>query len=91
MDIAYITDYIIKNYPDSCVANNYDNIPYVELEELEDFFYYEKLKWCGCGDPDTAKITIRDFLWTLYTDHWERRAERLLEKFGVENVYKNKK
>lgn len=91
MDINYITDYIIKNYPDSCVAHNYANIPYVELEELENFFYYEKLHWCGCGDPDSAKITVRDFLWALHVDEtsWGKQKERFIEKFGVDSVYEN--
>lgn len=89
MDINYITDYIIKNYPDSNVAHNYANIPDVELEELENFFYYKNLNWCGCGDPDSAKIAIRDFLRAFHADKLEKREGRLLEKFGVNNVYEN--
>lgn len=91
MDINYIKDYIIKNYPDSCLAHNCANISYVDPEECEDFFYYEKLNWCGCGLPDVAKMTVRDFLWALHgdVDHWEKREERFLEKFGVKDVYEN--
>ena len=91
MDINYIKDYITKNYPDSCVAVNYGNSTYVDPEELENFFYYEKLDWCGCGDPDSAKITVRDFLWALHVDigSWEKREERFHEKFGVKDVYGN--
>ena len=107
MDINKISDYIIKKYPNCCLAYNIKNHDYYEeelIKECEDFFYYEKLHWCGCGIPETAKKTLRDFLRILY-DHkkelehkhpnydwrtdWKRRENNFQERFGVHDVYGN--
>lgn len=64
MDINTIKDYIIKKYPDSSLAYNYNRNYYCDeelMEECENFFYYEKLCWCGCGDPDSAKKVIKEY------------------------------
>lgn len=103
MDINEIKDYIIKKYPNSCLACNYNEYYYDEqlIKECEDFFYYEKLNWCGCGSPEIVKKTIRDFLRILYDNKkelldnkmrnwdWNRRDENFQERFGVKSVYDN--
>lgn len=107
MNINDIKDYIIKKYPECCLAYNIQNHDYSEEELIkycEDFFYYEKLKWCGCGEPEIAKKVIRDYLKILY-DHkqelkhkssnynwlkdWEKRDKELQERFGVKSIYDN--
>lgn len=106
MNLTKIKDYIIKKYPDSCLTTNYQNNKnyYDEceeelIEECTNFFYYEKLNWCGCGSPEIAKIVIRDFLKILDTDmkdkdiDWQIRSEKkhkmMKERFGVDSVYDN--
>lgn len=62
--VKRIRNYIISNYPDSRLAYNDKNGFSDEepLRECIDFFYFEKLHWCGCGDPDMALGCIRDYL-----------------------------
>lgn len=90
MDINEIKDYIIKKYPHSCLAENYNEYYYDEqlMEECENFFYYEKLNWCGCGDPDIAKKVIRDYL-KIFDCNYDERKNGLKKRFGVEYVYDN--
>lgn len=100
MDVNKISNYIIKNYPDCCLAYNIKNHNYCKeelIEKCEDFFYYEKLKWCGCGHPCVAKKAIRDLLRILYDFHkdsdfdrsYKRKTKNFNERFGVSNVCDN--
>jgi hypothetical protein len=92
MNVTEIKDYIIKHYPDSCLAeNNKDGRVYCEeelFEVCEDFFYYEKLNWCGCGSPETAKRVVRDYLEATSLKYDEKR-QALKKRFGVGDVYGN--
>lgn len=90
MNVNEIKDYIIKTYPDSCLAYNYNSSYFEELliEECEDFFYYEKLNWCGCGYPDEAKSVIRDYL-EVVNKKFDNDAD-FYDKFGVKYVYDDK-
>lgn len=90
MNLNIIKDHIIKTYPESCLAYNYNDSYYEELliEECEDFFYYEKLHWCGCGDPDAAKEVIRDYL-EVVNKKFDSDAD-FYDKFGVKYVYDDK-
>ena len=89
-NVNEIKDYIIKTYPESCLAYNYNDSYSEELliEECEDFFYYEKLNWCGCGDPDMAKTVIRDYL-EVVKAKFDSKVD-FKEKFGVISVYDNR-
>lgn len=89
MNVNEIKDYIIKTYPDSCLAYNYNSSYYEELliEECEKFFYYEKLNWCGCGDPDIAKRVVRDYL-EVINNKFDSDVT-FEKKFGVDLVYDN--
>ena len=85
-----IKDYIIKKYPNSCLACNYTADYYDEqlMEECEDFFYYEKLNWYGFGSPEEAKRVIRDYL-KIVDNNSDKKREGLKERFGAEYVYDN--
>ena len=105
MNVNEIKDYIIKKYPDSCLAENIKHYNYYGkelMEACEDFFYYEKLHWCGCGQPEKAKKVIKDFLSILniVSDEWKLpskeqdelyrlRREAFKNRFGVEYIYDN--
>ncbi len=85
-----IKAHIIREYPDSCLAHNYKESYSDEqlMEECEDFFYYEKLGYCGCGNPEDVKKVIKDYL-KIVSDKSDKRREKLKERFGVEAVYDN--
>lgn len=57
-------------------------------ERLVQDFYFNTLKWCGCGNPDTALMYMRDVLAALHkrsensrasTDTWTDDSEELLK------------
>ena len=56
-----------------------------EYEALIKYFYYDRLRWCGCGVPEDAKKAVRDFL-DAYKD-FDNRERKLNEYFGVQSVY----
>lgn len=106
MNVQKIKDYIIKKYPDSCLAYNYtsyedyyDKFEDSLIEECVKFFYYEKLNWCGCGDPVTTKKVVRDFLRILnaiyiantndFQFKYQTTRKLMMARFGVESVYDN--
>jgi hypothetical protein len=101
INLENITKYIMESYPNSCMAVNYNGLYEPTLEECIDFFYYEKLKWCGCGDPDMAKRVVRDYLRILNEDDlyykktnnannaYSRKCKMFSERFGVQTVYDN--
>lgn len=91
-DINEIKKFIVEKYPDSCLAFNSLNHNYSDDEligECEDFFYYEKLNWCGCGDPEIAKRCIRDYFRIIESFGNDDFEERLKNRFGVESIYDN--
>lgn len=96
MNIFEIYNYIITKYPKSSIKK-IDNFYKSELiEACTDFFYYEKLNWCGCGHPDAAKRVIRDYLRILYdfekdneNEAQNRKCINLKNRFGFENVFEN--
>ena len=100
MNINEIRQYIINHYPNSCLAMNFRDGYTTDtlIEECEDFFYFEKLKFCGCGTPIQAKRCIRDFL-IIINDCYENDAdfnekcrqerESLNKRFGVASIYDN--
>ena len=90
MNVTDIKDYIIAHYPDSCLAYNYTDSYSEEqlIEVCEEFFYYEKLKWCGCGDPDTAKQIVKNYLTAIKNRRMDN-SESLRKYFNVRSVYDN--
>lgn len=58
-----------------------------ELEALINYFYYTRLNWCGCGDPDLAKETLRKFLDAHL--NFDDRQKKLQTYFGVECIFEN--
>ena len=64
---------------------NVDHCVGTEYETLMDYFYYDRLKWCGCGCPEEAQTAIQHFL-DAHKD-FDHRKGKLKEYFGVESVY----
>lgn len=108
LTIEWIVDYIIRHYPDSCLAINHKvdmpqgvrQVPVGGVgftrqddslvKEAQNFFYYEKLKWCGCGNPKQAKRQILYYLGILDRRFsYEKEREEMKRLFGVEFVYDN--
>lgn len=97
MTVKEISDYIINKYPECCLAYNIKNHLYSD-EQLEkeciNFFWYEKLNFCGCGTPNAVKKCIRDYL-NIINDvknedySYSEQAKRMKERFGFEAVYDN--
>ena len=94
-----IARYISEKYPES-ISYIVQHEHYWDdnelIEQCEDFFYYKKLNWCGCGDPETVKQVIRDYLQILYEyeedksdDRYENLCNRFQDRFGCKNVYGN--
>lgn len=93
-----IEKHIIENYPNSCLAHNATSIfsqemnEFSTLEECEDFFYFEKLGWCGCADLESAKRVIRDYLRLVEErkdKDYYKCIDNFKEKFGVYHVSDN--
>jgi len=98
--IREVADYIISKYPECCLAYNSKNNDYTNDElvsECVDFFYFEKLHWCGCGDPDSAQKAIRDYLNIIYKYRttsdfkaaWSTKIEDMKNVFGYGDIYDN--
>lgn len=94
-NLRKISDYIKKNYPDSCIAYNDKESSmsgYELAEEIADFFSYEIIKICGCGCPEDTIVCIMNYLQIVndkLNEEWETTKKKFLEKFGVESVYDN--
>lgn len=72
--VEYVKDYVIKNYPDSCAAYNFEYGCCVdgEVVELLQCFAYEILDLCGCGRPEDTWEVIRRVLHArliAFSDH----------------------
>ena len=70
MKLSEIAEYIVDNYPDSNIAYNHDVIKGCREEWYEvsiintllDFYMYEELGLCGCGNPEFTYEVIRRYL-----------------------------
>lgn len=98
MTIKEIVDYIINTYPNSSLAWRKNNEPYSRVEYTPevciDFFYHERLCWCGCGYPQLAQRCIRDYLDILDGDMsdehvYDKRRVIMKSRFGVDDVMDN--
>lgn len=85
-----IVEFIIKNYPKSCIACNtkgktMDEIilpdeqdedagDFVNMEDLKSFFYHEIIGFCGCGDPDMMLVLFIKYLKIYSSSHWTKMA-----------------
>lgn len=95
-DVNNIADYIIRNYDHSCLAFNGKESGDLR-QDCEDFFYFEKLNWCGCGAPVDVKREILKYFSILewwssdtHNDHlYNEKCKRYREAFGVDSVYDN--
>lgn len=90
MNVEDIKSYIISHYPTEAwfFGEAKD-----ARDACEDFFYYYKLDWCGCGEPFKALACVRDYLRIVdkYSrdkyDYVKEKAE-MTARFGG-NVYEN--
>lgn len=70
MKLSEIAKYVVKKYPECCMAANHDVQDgcreewYEEslIEPLMDFFSYEIIDMCGCGSPEDTYEMIRRLL-----------------------------
>lgn len=70
MILSEIAEFVIDNYPDSCIAHNHKVIKgcrdgwYEEslIDPLLSFYMYEKMDLCGCGIPEQTYEIIRLYL-----------------------------
>lgn len=67
MTITEIAEVIVKEYPDSCVADLgdlsiYEDEDDILVDYLMDFFFFEILDFCGCGVPADTHEVIRRIL-----------------------------
>ena len=84
-----IADYIIQKYPDSCLAHNGKD-DFRLQEDIQNFFYYERLGWCGCGDPEAVMREICKYLYIVHFHNgYDELCKKFKEAFGVEDIYGN--
>lgn len=60
-----IVGWIMNNDPDSCFGINNKNVNVDEffvVSEITDYFYFEDMKFCGCGYPKHAEKLIMTIL-----------------------------
>ena len=103
LDVNKIADYIIREYPKSCLAENGKDCCDLQ-KECENFFYFEKLQWCGCGSPEMVKreilkyfsllewwhnIPLNDDYHKNYYKYYKELENKYEDAFGVINVYCN--
>ncbi len=94
-----IRNYIIKNYPDSCIAQNDElNGPTADpremLKEISEFFKHDILGFCDCGCPLSTEEAVKDYLYavnkrTSIDDGWDIAETLLIKHFGVSAVSDN--
>ena len=84
-----IANYIIQKYPDSCLAHNGKD-DFSLQEDIQNFFYFERLGWCGCGDPEAVMREICKYLYIVHFHNgYDELCQKFREAFGVESIYDN--
>lgn len=92
MRLREISEWIVKNNPDCCMAKNHE-VAYGCREEwyeeslidsLMDYWMYEDLGLCGCGCPEYTFEVIRKFL--HIRQDWQRDKITYRDAY---NRYKN--
>jgi len=98
-----IAEYVISHFPDSCLAYNDKNYHYNDDEliiELLDFFKYEIIGLCSCGDPNMCMKDIRDYLEILNTydiecttlefkQSYKNKQFSFKQRFKCESMFEN--
>jgi len=99
-----IVKYLTECFPDSCFARNYTQYSALSCDEpvveLYNYFRYEVLNWCSCGQPEEADkqvvkyLNLVDIPWRgeedAYFDSKYKANQKLCkEYFGCESVYDN--
>lgn len=102
--VKEIRNWIIEKYHDSCIAvNDKNNGPSSDdavdnegtnylLAEVRDYFLYEVMGFCGCGEKFSSMADVRDYLMIVNIRHEQsfEISRNILEKrFGVKYVSDN--
>lgn len=53
------------------------------------YYYYEQLKWCGCGQPRDAIKVIGKYLRAIKEKEFENRKIQFQKSFGCSYIYEN--
>ena len=91
---------IIDEHPGSFLARESDGAAQaVSLKNCLDYYYYDALNWCGCGQPETALKAIKDYLSCVKFVHAKpevpvsERAKIVpsgyMDESGYPDIYKN--
>lgn len=96
MRLSEIAEYVVKNNPDCCMAVNKAVIHghrddwYEEslIDELMNYFSYEVIDMCGCGNPESTYESIRRLLnirndWRVNKIKYEEVIERYEKELHV--------
>lgn len=92
-----IRDFVVKKFPDCCLAHNYDHYTFdkdydlpVLAENLNDFFWTEYMNLCNCGMPYIAQEQIKKYLEIIKNvsdAKGNNSSEEMKAVFNVEYVY----
>lgn len=102
MRLSEIAEYIVKNYPKCNMTYNHDVKKgcredwYEEylIDPLMDFFSFEIMKMCGCGNPECTYELIRKILtirseWINENLSYEEVINRYKNDLGLEKTNDN--
>lgn len=81
-----IIEYLKAKDPD------FEEMYYGKLDNITaiiEYYYYEQLKWCGCGDPREAIKTIGKYLRAIKEQESEDRKMQFQKSFGCATIYEN--
>ena len=85
-----IVGWIRNNFPDSTLGMNYKDVDVDEffcVDEITDYFYFEDLKFCGCGYRDESEKLIMSILDTFDAYHcYNFDSEHDETKIGLHDI-----
>lgn len=96
--ITEIYNYIFDTYPDSVIHTTHPHgvkLPeQYMLNMCYNFFRYEVLKWCGCGDLEQTETVVKNYLSCANSyddsdDDLAIKKEQLEELFGCSDISEN--
>ena len=87
LTLKTIIEKIKKNKDDKKILEEY--LRAETVEELLQYYYFEKLHWCGCGSPESALKTVGKYLEVLQERDTEKQQKKMQDAFGARLVYDN--
>ena len=61
-----------------------------DLLAILKYYYYEKLGWCGCGNPEDAMEAVAEYLQSLTLEKIDERHAYYKEHYGCDRLWNNK-